>query len=430
MVNDSGKNSFLILRKHIDQERKLLKEIESIYEEYKEQDRSSHIDPLIQLLKKTNDNVPRILKKISITKSVPSKPAHIPKMIRKEKVKKIKKLSPIEIKKQREFEEFERETLKRLRKKEKKPKRREGVKKPSKYVKVANKMFHKMSIDLLHKKIFRSLRGDLIKANLSFLPTSYVSVILFTIFLSAILAFFIFIFFLFFNISAEIPFITLATESFGLRLLKTFWIIIAIPLATFLFLYFYPSLERKASSTRVDQELPFVAIHMSAISESMVEPSKIFSIIVSTKEYPYIEKEFIKLINKLNVYGYDLISALRDSAFNTGSKKLADLYNGIATTITSGGDLSEFFDKRAQTLLFEYRLEREKYTRTAETFMDIYISVVIAAPMIFMLLLMMIKISGLGIALSTGAITLIMILGVSIINIIFLTFLQLKQPVR
>ena len=73
-------------------------------------------------------------------------------------------------------------------------------------------------------------------------------------------------------------------------------------------------------------------------------------------------------------------------------------------------------------------IEKEKQAKAAETFMDIYISVVIAAPMILMLLLMMLKIGGLGIGLSTGAITISMILGVTVINIFFLTFLHLKQP--
>jgi len=59
--------------------------------------------------------------------------------------------------------------------------------------------------------------------------------------------------------------------------------------------------------------------------------------------------------------------------------------------------------------------------------MDIYISVVIAAPMILMLLLMMMKISGFGVSLSTSMITFLVVGGVSLINIIFLTFSQLKQ---
>lgn len=166
---------------------------------------------------------------------------------------------------------------------------------------------------------------------------------------------------------------------------------------------------------------------MAAISGSMIDPSKIFNIIISTKEYPYLSKEFTKVINEINIYGYNFVSALRNAAFNSPSKKLSELFSGLATTINSGGDLPEFFDERSKTLLFEHKLEREKYTKAAETFMDIYISVVIAAPMILMLLLMMMKVSGLGLSFSTSTITLMMVLGVTVINIFFITFLHMKK---
>ena len=167
---------------------------------------------------------------------------------------------------------------------------------------------------------------------------------------------------------------------------------------------------------------------MSAISGSMLDPSKIFSIIIATKEYPHLEKEFIRLMNQINLYGYDLVTALKSTAYNSPSKRLSELLTGLATTIGSGGNLQDFFDKRSQTLLFDYRIDREKYAKSAETMMDIYISVVLAAPMIFMLLMMMMKISGLGISMAIGTITLMTILAVLLINLIFLSFLHLKQP--
>ena len=167
---------------------------------------------------------------------------------------------------------------------------------------------------------------------------------------------------------------------------------------------------------------------MSSISGSMIEPSNIFKIIISTGEYPNIKKEFTKILNEINIYGLDLVSALRNCSFNCPSSKLAELYNGLATTINSGGNLPEFFDKRSQSLLFEYKIEREKYTKSVEPFMDVYISVVIAAPMILMLLLMMMKMTGLGIQMSGGLITLSIVSGVSMINVVFLMFLKLKQP--
>src|SRR3989344_586929 len=201
-----------------------------------------------------------------------------------------------------------------------------------------------------------------------------------------------------------------------------------IELATRIFSKTAKKFIKKDIFKDIERELPFATIHMSSIAGSMINPSKIFNIILETREYPHLEKEFTKLINEINVYGYDLVTALRNMAFNCPSLKLSELYNGLAVTINSGGNLPGFFEERSKSLLFEYRLDREKLTKSSETFMDIYISVVIAAPMIFMLLLMMMKISGLGLSLSTSMISLIMILGVSMINVVFLVFLQLKQP--
>ena len=250
---------------------------------------------------------------------------------------------------------------------------------------------------------------------------------LFTTVISAIISLFIVIFFTFFSLGITPPFITFVGNEILARLSHIFWILFAIPLATYFIIYFYPSIEKGFIEGKINRELPFATIHMSAISKSMIDPTKMFSIISSTKEYPYLEKEFIKLINEINIYGYDLITALRRLAFYCPSSKLAEVYNGLAMTINSGGSFSEFFNKRSESLLFDYRIEKEKATKAAETFMDIYISVVVAAPMIFMLLLMMMKISGLGIALSTSMITLMIILGVSMLNVVFLTFLHLKQ---
>ncbi|HKL23201.1 MAG TPA: type II secretion system F family protein [Candidatus Nanoarchaeia archaeon] len=323
--------------------------------------------------------------------------------------------------------ELEKETLRKLKKAEEKKKEKKEVKKTSNYSKISSLLFSNISRKLLGKDSFKSMENQLIKANLDFTPVGYVSVILMTTLLSGIVAAFLFLFFLFFNFGAMIPIITRATESVDVRFFKVFWILFVVPIGTFFTMYVYPSLEKKAAEFNIDTELPFATIHMSAISGSMINPIKIFEIIISTKEYPALEKEFKKMINEINLYGYDLVSAMKNTSKNSPSKKLSELLNGLVTTINSGGDLPKFFEKRAETLLFNHRLEQQKAAKAAETFMDIYISLVIAAPMILMLLMMIMKISGLGIAMSIMSIALMIILGVVIINIIFLTFLQIKR---
>ncbi len=418
------KNAISIGRKAVNELNSSFNHLDNVIDKEEKRAVREHLNKLKNSFKKINEDVLSELEKLNLAK--PLKQAE-----EKPKLKLFPETKPkkpaLSKKFIKELSQLEKETIKRIRNKET-ILESEKIEKPKAYTQIANKYFYNTAKKLSKDKNFEVLKKDLIKTNLEFTPVNYISMMLLTTAISVIVAFVIFLFFLFFKLGGEISMISIATGNFGMRLLKTFWILIIVPIGTFLFMYSYPLLEKKSTETRINQELPFAIIHMSAISGSLIEPSKIFSILVRTKEYPYLEKEFTKLINEINVYGYDLVSALRSTALNSPSKKLAELFMGLATTINSGGNLTEFLNKRSQTLLFEYKLEREKNTKTAETFMDIYISVVIAAPMILMLLLMMMKISGLGISLGTSVVTLMIILGVSVINIAFLAFLHLRKP--
>ncbi|MBR9702316.1 hypothetical protein GOV13_05345 [Candidatus Pacearchaeota archaeon] len=389
---------------------------------------SSQIGSLKVSLREANEKISDILDEAYLVKPLDYyKKKDSPKDPKGMKVQSTKSSSKALKSLRKSISKLEIETMKRMKKSGEKVKKKK-IKKASKYVGVSNKIFSNFSMSIVDKEMFRNLKRDLIKANMQFIPANYLSVIFFTTLLSSIFGVFLFLFFLFFDLSSSLPIIVPSSENIVGRLIKVIWVIFIIPLGTFSFMFFYPWLERKSAEGIIDQELPFATIHMAAIAGSMIDPSKIFSIIISTKEYPELEKKFTKLINEIHVYGYDLASAMRNMAFYSPSAKLAELFNGIATTIASGGDLADFFDKRAMSLLFEHRLEREKQIKAAETFMDIYISVVIAAPMILMLLLIMMKVSGLGIAFSTSMISLIIISVVSVVNVVFITFLHMKQP--
>ena len=445
-------NNFEKIKEKISHERKVVSEMSSIsnylqnssIEEKKMIE--GHLELLKSYLKRENEQLGDLLESFSSEEKkeefhVEEPKEEIKKEIKeevkkdlKEKIKPVVQKEKVETKinykprryKTEKIPELDRQVLKRLKKKEKSEKKVK-ITKPSSYVKFANKLFSAKVRRKIKDKKIANLEKDLITSNLGITPVSYISIIILTLIISLIVSILVFVFFLFFNLQDGFLIVPVEEDFFS-RLLKIFWIPIVVPMATMIFLYFYPSMERKSLEAKINQELPFATIHMAAISGSRIEPTKIFRIIVRTNEYPNLEKEFNKLLNEINIYGYDLVTALKDSALKSPSQKLADLFNGLATTITSGGDLYSFFEKRSQTLLFDYHLDREKQTKTAETFMDIYISVVIAAPMILMLLFVMMKVSGLGISISTGMLTFLVAGGVTLINVFFIIFLQLKQP--
>lgn len=379
------------------------------------------INALLNLLKITNDSIPRILeagyekvekdeepqkekkkeeKLIRISYSLPTGRRYVT-ITKKNEAQFLKDLSLTfgSIKK-----------LKRN-KKEIEPALR-LFKKPSFYAKLSNKLFSRLSNKLVNKGYFKKLNLDMRRANMPFLLNTYLSIGFMTALIGLVLGIIMIIL------------LILIFPSYSIYSL----VLPLIPAAILAGFYFYPVLEKGNIESRINQELPFVVIHMSAIAGSGIEPSQIFKIIALSEEYKNTRQELKKVINQINVYGYDLITALKNAARSTASKKLAELFNGLSTTISGGGSLIDFLDKRAETLLFDYRLERERFTRTAETFMDIYISVVIAAPMIMMLMLVLLSITGIGIGLSIQALTLIILLVVALINILFLVFLHLKQP--
>ncbi len=370
------------------------------------------VNSLIAQLKKMNNSVPNLLNSIEVPveeKKQPKKEAKKDRtMILSEK------LMLKESEKDAMWAELNinEKLMKKLKKKDTEEKGVEAEFQEARgYLKMANKYFRDTSTNLIKKGYFAGLPGEIKRANLNMLFESYVSMILLSTFLSIFAALFLVV----------ILIIVLGFKAYLLAM------IIVVPIGVFSALYYYPSAERGSIAKKIDEELPFAVIHMSSISGAGIEPTAIFKIIGLSREYPFLRKEIRKILNQINIYGYDLVTALNNVAKSTSSQKLAELLNGLSATINSGGSLSDFFQKRAETLLLGYKLDKEKSIKVAETFMDVYISVVIAAPMILMLMLVMISVSGIQTGFTPYQLTFITVGGVAIVNIGFLGFLQTKQ---
>ena len=411
-----------LLRKTVDQEIEILREI-AIFSKRAESASPSEkvllsesMNALRAIMLKSSSDFSEILNKIEISPRKEEKKEK--KVIEKAKIKPVNLMPKIE-EREKYLEELQitENVLKKIKtgkytEKEKEKEKEIGFRKARGYLRYANKFFLESANSLVKKGYFSSLPTDLRKANLNMLFEGYVAMILFSVFLS-------------FFLGLILTIALLLTGIIGI--LTAIWLPLIIPLAVLVVLYYYPSTEKSAISSRINEELPFAVIHMNSISGSGIAPVEIFKIIALSKEYPFLRKEIIKVLNQINIYGYDLVSALNNVSKNTSNQKLAELFAGISTTINSGGSLSSFFEKRSESLLGNYKLEKEKAIKIAETSMDIYISVVIAAPMILMLMLVMISVSGISIGFTPYQLTFLTIGGVALINIAFLGYLQTKR---
>jgi len=285
------------------------------------------------------------------------------------------------------------------------------VHKPSLYVRFSNKMFRKWSDKFVPQ--FDSLSRDLKKANIRFLLSSYLSMAIMSMFIAFGIGLLVFALLMFISLGNWMYFVL----PFGLA---------GLALAAF---YLYPASEASSVQKKISGELPFATIHMAAIAGSNIEPTKIFKIIATSTEYPNIGKEIRKVLTQVEVYGYDLITSLKNVASRTSNKKLAELFSGLATNIATGGALKTYLEKKSENFLLDYKLERQKYSDLAGTFMDVYISILIAAPLVLMMMFIVMNVAGLGVGgLSITTLLSLSIIGIVIVNIIFMVVLNMKQP--
>jgi len=408
-----------LLRKTVDQEIEILRELSIFSKRIENASPSEKImlsesmGALRERMKRSNNSLLEILNKIEISPEKKKEAKRIVK-VEKEGIRAGKLISPIQ-EREKYLKELEitENVLKKLKEKRKVEKVEEvGFKKARGYLKLANRFFLGSANKLIKSGYFSSIPVELRKANLDMLFEGYIAMLLFSVFLS-------------FLVGLLLTAILLLLGVIGF--LTAIALVFAIPLIALLALYYYPGAEKNAISSRINEELPFAVIHMNSISGSGIAPVEIFKIIAMSREYPYLRREIRKVLNQINVYGYDLVSALNNISKTTSNQHLAELFSGISTTISSGGSLSSFFEKRAESLLNTYRLEKEKAIKVAETSMDIYISVVIAAPMMLMLMLVMISVSGIQIGFTPYQLTFLTIGGVALINIAFLGYLQTRR---
>tara|TARA_Y100000310_G_scaffold283394_1_gene305325 strand:+ start:2753 stop:3772 length:1020 start_codon:yes stop_codon:yes gene_type:complete len=307
---------------------------------------------------------------------------------------------------QRKIKSVIKDTKKR---KKKKKEVQTEVYKTNFYSKVSNLFMENLSFYLIKKKpeIFESLFNSLKKSNIKILSQTYVSIILFSWLISLPLA--ISVWFLFtFNIVSSMTFGFLTS------------------IGIFSLVYYYPTIISDSREKTIKQELVFAIVHMSTIAGSGAHPMKIFELIVDSKDYKELEEEFKKVLNYINLFGYSLSSALRTVSLDTPSFDLKEVFEGMASTIETGGDIKQYLSDKSKDSLLKFRLDQKKYVEKLAAYSEIYVGLLVAAPLLFIVTMAILeKISPMLMGFPISAIakfgTFFLL---PVVNILFILFLE------
>ena len=293
--------------------------------------------------------------------------------------------------------------------------------KPSFLGSLANIFVKRISIFLIDTfpDFFKYLYNALRLANIQMLANTYVNIMVFVSMTVSIVSF---VLFLFLFSALGNPFFLVLFKSLLLTILTT--------TISFISFYGYPFSKIKQRRRNIRTNLPFAINHMAAVASSGVPPTKMFELIAESEEYGEISVEVNKVVEYINIFGYDFVTALKTIALTTPSPTFKEFIDGMVSTIESGGDLKTYMSEKSEEAMTEYELERSKYEETISTYSDIYTGILIAAPLFFIAALSMISLLG-GTVAGLPVDTLVVVgsyIVIPILNIVFLMFLQLTQP--
>ncbi|MBI5061458.1 MAG: type II secretion system F family protein [Candidatus Aenigmarchaeota archaeon] len=194
--------------------------------------------------------------------------------------------------------------------------------------------------------------------------------------------------------------------------------------------YTYPFQMMASNRNSIEANMPFAINHMSAIAASGVPPHVMFRLLTDVREYGEVAKEARLVSRNVEVFGMDVTSAIKDVAKRTPSLEFRQFLNGVAATISTGGDLKKYLKNAAEESLADYKTKREKYMSTLSTYADFYTAVLIAAPLFFISILSVMSMIGgelLGMSIP-AAMNLGIYILIPILNVGFLLFIHFTQP--
>ncbi len=284
---------------------------------------------------------------------------------------------------------------------------------PSTIGAVANLTVRKISLFFINKFpfFFEQLYRNLRLANIRILSNTYVNIMFFFTLLSIFVG----------TILFSILYASLIS---GLLAGAIFLV------ATFTGFYYYPINVIMSRVRSIKTNLPFAINHMSAVVNSGVTPTHMLRLIAESKEYGELVIEVEKIVEFIDLFGYDVTTAIKSVASTTPELGFKDFLNGLITTIESGGDIHSYFKEKADASMNAYQLERQKYVETISTYSDVYTGILIAAPLFFVVALALVSI--LGGTIMGLSVDIVIAIGTYIIipflNIAFIIFLELTQP--
>jgi len=156
---------------------------------------------------------------------------------------------------------------------------------------------------------------------------------------------------------------------------------------TFGVLQIIPAFRVKNRASKLSEEIPHFIGYMSTLATSGLSLEGIFKAIAKEETNEDIVKDARFIVRNIDILGMDLITAIKDIIHRTPVGPYSELLDGAIITVSTGGDLKQYFNATAKVQLEEKKMLLQKTTESLGSVAEIYTILLIVFPLLAVIML-------------------------------------------
>ena len=147
---------------------------------------------------------------------------------------------------------------------------------------------------------------------------------------------------------------------------------------------------------KIENDLVYSLSYMTVLSASGVSLERIMKRVSEVEENPPLRQLAKKFMMNIALFGFDVTSALKDISRRSPSEILKKLMDSMNNTVQTSGDLKGLLTYEVKRQLQRKRDGLKKTMGTLTYLGEMYVTLMVVAPILFILMLTILSIIGSG----------------------------------
>jgi flagellar protein FlaJ len=155
---------------------------------------------------------------------------------------------------------------------------------------------------------------------------------------------------------------------------------------TYLVFILYPGLEAGNRRRNIDASLPYAINYITSMSTAGITPAEVFRLLGSSTIYGQSAVEARYISREIDIFGRDLIDALRLVSASTPSRRMKEFLQGTMASVSSGGNITDYFRTKAEQYSLENRQTQKMFLETLGLVSESYVTAMVEGTLFLIIL--------------------------------------------